>query len=66
MSVREPVGCWSPETMASLEWLTCHSLSGVHAAAADNHRALMAQLQGVDLRSAIIHRVERPGKVIYR
>jgi hypothetical protein len=35
-------------------------------AAADNHRELMAQLQGMDLRSAIIHRVERPGKVIYR
>ena len=31
-----------------------------------NHRELMAQLKGVDLRSTIIHRVERPGKVIYR
>jgi hypothetical protein len=35
-------------------------------ATADNHRELMDQLQGVDLRSAIIHRVQRPGKVIYR
>jgi hypothetical protein len=35
-------------------------------AVADNHRALMAQLKGVDLRGVIIHRVERPGKVIYR
>ena len=35
-------------------------------AAADNHRQLMANLQGVDLCSAIIHRVERPGRVIYR
>ena len=33
---------------------------------ADNHRELMAQLQGLDLGSVIIHRVERPGKVIYR
>ena len=32
---------------------------------ADNHRELMTQLKGVDLRGAIIHRVERPGKVIY-
>jgi hypothetical protein len=35
-------------------------------ATADNHRELMAQLKGMDLRSTIIHRVERPGKVIYR
>ena len=35
-------------------------------ASAANHRELMAQLKGVDLRSAIIHRVERPGTVIYR
>jgi hypothetical protein len=35
-------------------------------ASADNHRELMARLKGVDLRSAIVHRVERPGKVIYR
>jgi hypothetical protein len=35
-------------------------------AVAANHRELMAQLKGVDLRSTIIHRVERPGKVIYR
>ena len=35
-------------------------------AAADNHRELMAQLGGVDLRSVIIHRVERVGRVIYR
>ncbi len=35
-------------------------------AVAANHRELMAQLEGVDLCSTIIHRVERPGKVIYR
>jgi hypothetical protein len=35
-------------------------------AAADDHRQLMAQLQGVDQGGVIIHRVERPGKVIYR
>jgi hypothetical protein len=35
-------------------------------ALADDHRALMAELKGVDLRRVIIHRVERPGKVIYR
>ena len=35
-------------------------------ASADNHRELMAQLSGVDLRATIIHRIERPGKVIYR
>jgi hypothetical protein len=27
---------------------------------------LMAQLKGAELRSIIIHRVERPGRVIYR
>ena len=35
-------------------------------ATAANHRELMGQLAGVDLRSVIVHRVERPGKVIYR
>lgn len=35
-------------------------------ATGDNHRELMTQLNGVDLRSVIIHRVERPGRVIYR
>jgi hypothetical protein len=35
-------------------------------ATADNHRALMAHLKSVDLRSVIIHRVERPGVVIYK
>ncbi len=35
-------------------------------ATADDHRQLMAQLQGDDLRATIIHRVERPGQVIYR
>jgi hypothetical protein len=35
-------------------------------AVADNDRELMAQLKGAELRSIIIHRVERPGRVIYR
>jgi hypothetical protein len=35
-------------------------------AVADNHRELVSQLKGLDLRAAIIHRIERPGKVIYR
>jgi len=33
---------------------------------AGTHRQLMARVQGLDLRSTIIHRVERPGTVIYR
>lgn len=35
-------------------------------AVADNDRELMAQLKGVNLRRVIIHRAERPGRVIYR
>jgi hypothetical protein len=35
-------------------------------AVADNHRQLMSQLKAADLPSTLIHRVERPGKVIYR
>jgi hypothetical protein len=35
-------------------------------AVADNDRELMAQLKGVNLRRVVIHRVERPGRVIYR
>ncbi|HEX5273010.1 MAG TPA: hypothetical protein VFW33_21080 [Gemmataceae bacterium] len=35
-------------------------------AVADNDRELMAQLKGENLRRILIHRVERPGRVIYR
>ncbi len=35
-------------------------------AVADNDRELHAQLNGADLRRTVIHRVERPGRVIYR
>jgi hypothetical protein len=77
-SVPQEVGYQSGD--ASLEWLSrqpgsffppyagkwiavrdCQIL-----ASADNHRDLMAQLKGVDQRGVIIHRVERPGKVICR
>ena len=46
------------------QWIAARDCTIVTVAA--NHRELMAQLKGVDLRSTIIHRVERPGKVIYR
>ncbi len=35
-------------------------------AVADNHRALMAQIEPADWPRTLIHRVERPGRVIYR
>ncbi len=35
-------------------------------AVADDHRQLMAMLKGTDQRATIVHRVERPGVVIYR
>jgi hypothetical protein len=35
-------------------------------AVADNDRDLMAQIKPADLRRTLIHRVERPGRVIYR
>jgi hypothetical protein len=46
------------------KWIAARDCQIVAVAA--NHRDLMAQLKGVDLRSTIIHRVERPGMVIYR
>ncbi len=35
-------------------------------ATADTLAALLAQFQDADLAKVIVHRVERPGKVIYR
>ena len=35
-------------------------------ASADTMDALLAHLEGADLRTLIIHRVEKPGVVIYR
>ena len=46
------------------KWIAAKDCQIVASAA--NHRELMAQLEGVDLRSVIVHRVERPGRVIYR
>jgi hypothetical protein len=45
------------------KWIAAKDCQIVAAAA--NHRELMAQLKGVDLRNVIVHRVERPGRVIY-
>jgi hypothetical protein len=74
----EEAACQSGD--ASLEWLGGQPASFFRPyagkwiavqdcqvlASADNHRDLMGQLQGLDPRRILIHRVERFGKVIYR
>jgi len=51
-------------TAYSGKWIAAKDCQIV--ASAEDQRQLMAQLKGVDLRATIIHRVERPGKVIYK
>jgi hypothetical protein len=46
------------------KWIAVRDCQIVAAAA--NHRELMSQLKAADLPSTLIHRVERPGRVIYR